>query len=267
MSGELLAARGVTVAYSGVRANDAIDLTIAQGESIGLIGANGSGKSTFIDALTGFVPVTSGSIRFAGRDIRAEAPEVRARQGLVRTFQAIELFDDLTIADNLLVAMERTRLRSVALDLIRSGRSPAARDQVRWALSVVGLEGLEARLPRDLSNGQRKLAGVARALVARPKLALLDEPAAGLDAAESVELGKLLRTLPDQGIAVLLIEHDMGLVLSVCDRIYVLDFGRVIAQGTSTEIRNDPAVIAAYLGGSDQGAPPPTASGARGGAA
>ena len=262
MSGELLAARGVTVAYGGVRANDGIDLTIAQGESVGLIGANGAGKSTFIDALTGFVPVTSGAIHFTERDITHEVPEVRARRGLVRTFQAIELFDDLTIADNLRVAMERTRLRSLPLDLVRSGRSQAARDQVRWALSVVGLEDLETRLPRDLSNGQRKLAGVARALVARPRLALFDEPAAGLDASESAELGKVLRTLPDQGITMLLIDHDMGLVLSVCDRIYVLDFGRVIAQGTPAEIRNDPAVIAAYLGGGGQVVSAPAANGA-----
>jgi branched-chain amino acid transport system ATP-binding protein len=182
----------------------------------------------------------------------------------VRTFQAIELFDDLKVVDNLLVAMERSRWRSLPLELVRSGRSTAAEEQVRWALSVVGLEGVERRLPRDLSNGQRKLVGVARALVARPRLALLDEPAAGLDASESVELGRVLRTLPSQGIAVLLIDHDMDLVLSVCDRIYALDFGRVVAQGTPAEIRRDPAVIAAYLGGSAESLGERTGSGMEG---
>jgi branched-chain amino acid transport system ATP-binding protein len=264
MTEALLSARGVTVSYGGVRANDAIDVSVDAGDFIGLIGANGAGKTTFIDALTGFVPVTSGTIHFAQRDITRESPERRARQGLVRTFQAIELFDDLKVVDNLLVAMERSRWRSLPLELVRSGRSTAAEEQVRWALSVVGLEGVERRLPRDLSNGQRKLVGVARALVARPRLALLDEPAAGLDASESVELGRVLRTLPSQGIAVLLIDHDMDLVLSVCDRIYALDFGRVVAQGTPAEIRRDPAVIAAYLGGSAESLGERTGSGMEG---
>lgn len=244
----ILEAADLTVAYGGVRANDGIDLTVREGEFVGLIGANGAGKTTFVDGVTGFTPVTSGRVRFQGRDITGMAPHRRAQAGLVRTFQQVELFDDLTVSDNLLLAAERVAWRTVLGDLVRRTQGAEQVGAVEWALGMVGLESLADRLPSDLSNGQRKLVGVARALAAKPAMVILDEPAAGLDATESVELSKVLLQLPPQGISVLLIDHDMGLVLSVCDRIYCLDYGRIIADGTPAEIRASREVIRAYLG-------------------
>ncbi|HEY6761229.1 MAG TPA: ABC transporter ATP-binding protein [Baekduia sp.] len=244
----LLEARGLTVSYGGVHANQDVDLSVEQGQFVGLIGANGAGKTTFVDAITGFTAVSAGTVQFDGHDITGAKPEDRARRGLVRTFQALELFDDLTVRDNLLVACETTRWWSLPLDILRRGRVDAVEERVTWALRTVGLEHLADRLPEDLSHGQRKTVGVARALAARPKLVLLDEPAAGLDAHESMDLAKMLRGLLDQGISVFLIDHDMGLVLAVCDQIYVLNFGKVVASGPPAVIRRDPAVVAAYLG-------------------
>jgi branched-chain amino acid transport system ATP-binding protein len=240
----------MTIEYGGVRANDAVNLEVRSGEFVGLIGANGAGKTSFVDGVTGFTAVTSGQVMFKGEAITGMVPHRRASAGLVRTFQAIELFDDLTVADNLLAAVETSSWRSFARDLVRRSRSATAEKQVTWALNLMGISDLASRLPSDLSNGQRKLVGVARALASRPEMVILDEPAAGLDAAESLELSKTLRQLPAAGISVLLIDHDMGLVLSVCDRIYALDFGRAIAEGTPSQIRRSEAVVRAYLGDS-----------------
>lgn len=244
----LLETRGLTVNYGGVNANDDIAIVIEAGTLVGLIGANGAGKTTFVDAISGFAPVASGTVWFAGEDITSLAPELRSRRGLVRTFQSLELFDDLTVWDNLLVACDQTHWWSFATDLLRRSQGKKVEEQVRWALRSMGIEHLADRLPQDLSHGQRKLAGVARALAARPQLLLLDEPAAGLDAHESAELSKALRRLVDEGISMFLIDHDMGLMLSVCDDVYVLDFGHLVAHGPPAAIRSDPAVIAAYLG-------------------
>jgi len=249
----LLDARGVTVKYGGVYANSEVKLQIEEGQFVGLIGANGAGKTTFVDAITGFTPISSGEVHFNGEDISRDRPEVRTRKGLVRTFQSLELFDDLTVWDNLLVACEPARWWSLPVDILRRKQSQDVKDQADWALRTVGLESLRDRLPEDLSHGQRKLVGVARALAARPKLILLDEPAAGLDADESAELSLVLRGLLSHGVSVFLIDHDMGLVLSVCDQIYVLDFGKIVTSGPPSSIRRDPAVIAAYLGDSAAG--------------
>lgn len=244
----LLETRSLTVNYGGINANDNIEITVEMGQIVGLIGANGAGKTTFVDAITGFAPVTSGAVLFNGEDVTRHAPDVRARRGLVRTFQSLELFEDLTVADNLLVACEKTRWWTLPGDLLRRSRGKAVEDQVAWALDVAGIGKLADRYPEELSHGQRKLAGVARALVARPKLLLLDEPAAGLDAHESEELSGALRALIKEGLAIFIIDHDMGLIMSVCDDVYVLDFGQVIAHGTPAAIRYDQSVIAAYLG-------------------
>lgn len=247
-SGALLETNGLTVTFGGVHANDQIDIAVAEGSFVGLIGPNGAGKTTFIDAITGFVPSTSGSVVFDGGRVDDLAPHERARRGLSRTFQQLELFEDLTVADNLLAAAENPTWKDVLLDVVRPGRPSAHSADVEWALAAVGLPETSARFPADLSHGQRKLVSVARAIVSRPKLVLLDEPAAGLDTTESQALGERLRSLLDHDITIFLIDHDMGLVLTVCDYIYVLDFGGVIAAGTPAEIRNDPTVIAAYLG-------------------
>ncbi len=169
--------------------------------------------------------------------------------GLVRTFQSLELFEDLTVRDNLLVAADRPTWYSFLTDIVMPSRGRGvALEQIDVALDAMGLRELADKHPSDLSHGQRKLVGVARALAAKPKLLLLDEPAAGLDTQESQLLGAHLRSFLDLDVSLFLIDHDMGLVLNVCDYIYVLDFGRVIAHGTPAQVRADPAVIAAYLG-------------------
>ncbi|WP_420452298.1 ABC transporter ATP-binding protein [Ilumatobacter sp.] len=245
----LLEARGLTVSYGGLHANELVDLDCETGKLVGLIGPNGAGKTTFIDAITGFTHVSAGSVTFDGKDLAGMQPHARARLGLTRTFQSLELFEDLSVRDNLMAVAQPARWHSVVTDVIVPGRfQKPYEEQVDWAMSKMRLGHLADRLPSDLSHGQRKLIGVARALAARPKLVLLDEPAAGLDTAESQLLGNHLREFLSHDMSLFLIDHDMGLVLNVCDYIYVLDFGRIIAHGTPAEVRADPAVIAAYLG-------------------
>jgi branched-chain amino acid transport system ATP-binding protein len=243
----ILRTDSLSVTFGGVQALAGIDLEIERGGVTGLIGPNGAGKTTFIDAVTGSVP-TDGSVFLDGHDITGLNTNERATRGLVRTFQTLELFEDLSVVDNLAAAAERTPWWQFILDALIPRRSEVMIPAVEAAIELLGLEDDRARLPADLSHGRRRLVGVARALAASPEILLLDEPAAGLDSTESLALGNRLRTIADTGVTVFLIDHDMGLVLDVCDRIHVLDFGSVIASGTPDQIRNDPAVVAAYLG-------------------
>lgn len=245
----LLEARGLTVSYGGLYANESIDLDCHDGMLVGLIGPNGAGKTTFIDAITGFTPISQGTVIFDGVDLAGKGPDRRAKMGLTRTFQSLELFEDLSVRDNLLAAAERPKWYSLLSDVVMPRRHERQyRAQVDWALDLMRLGPLADTMPSDLSHGQRKLVSVARALAARPRLILLDEPAAGLDTVESQLLGKHLRDCLAHEMGLFLIDHDMGLVLNVCDYIYVLDLGRIIAQGLPAEVRASPAVIAAYLG-------------------
>ncbi len=241
-----LRVEGLSVAYGGVRAVDGVDLAVAAGEVVGLIGPNGAGKTTLIDAITGFVPC-DGTVVLDDRDISGLAPHRRARLGMARTFQLVELFDDLTVAENVAASFERPSWRGVVRDLVRP-RPVGVDGAVGDALDLVGLSGVGDRLPTDLSHGQRRLAACARAVAGRPSLICMDEPAAGLDSSESRVLGGHLRSIVEHGSAILLVEHDMAMVLEVCDRIYVLEFGKVIVSGTPDEVRRHPAVVAAYLG-------------------
>jgi branched-chain amino acid transport system ATP-binding protein len=246
----LLEVENLRVTYGGVVAVNDVSLTVDSGEVVGLIGPNGAGKSSFIDALTGAMKNRGGTVTFEGKSLDHLPPHAVARRGLVRTFQSVELFDDLTVLENLQVAAEQPTLLSGLRDLIIPSR-PQGVENVSWASVICDLQDSLDRYPRELSHGQRKLAGVARALAKRPRLVLMDEPAAGLDTDESIAFGKRLRSLPAHGVSVLLVDHDMELVLGVCDRILVLDFGTVIASGTPDEIRRDDKVIKAYLGGSN----------------
>jgi branched-chain amino acid transport system ATP-binding protein len=243
----LLEVDGLRVVFGGVAAVDDVSFTIDEGSLVGLIGPNGAGKTSCIEALTGYVTPASGIVRFLGRDLAGIPPHRRARAGLVRTFQSVELFEDLTVRDNLRAAANRRNVWTSLRDLFAPSWH-GDESAIDWALDVVGLTDAADTVPSELSQGQRNLAGVARALACRPRLLLLDEPAAGLDGTETAELGQHLRDVVADGVAVLLVDHDMGLVLGTCDRIVVLDFGRVLAEGTTDQIRRDDRVIAAYLG-------------------
>ena len=241
----LLSASEVSVRFGGVHALTNVDLEVEDGQLVGLIGPNGAGKTTFVDAVTGFVAYTGG-VELDGRDLAGLAPHARARAGLSRTWQSTELFDDLSIRENLAVAAHRPSLREAARELVSSSATDDT--AIDEGLSLVELGWASDLLPADLSQGQRKLAGVARAIAMRPRLLCLDEPAAGLDTGESEELGRRLRRLADGGTSMLLIDHDMGLVLSICDQIFVLEFGKLIAAGPPDTVRRNPDVVTAYLG-------------------
>jgi branched-chain amino acid transport system ATP-binding protein len=251
----LLEVDRLRVSFGGVVAVDDVSFTVDTGSLVGFIGPNGAGKTTCIEALTGYLPQATGRVVFDRHDVSGLAAHRRARLGLVRTFQAVELFDDLTVRDNLRAAANRRTWWQSLGDLF----APRWHDDesvIDDALALLGLDDVAGELPPELPQGKRKLVGVARALACRPRLLLLDEPAAGLDTNESVELGERLRTVVDSGVAVLLVDHDMGLVLGTCDRVVVLDFGRVIAEGPPEAVRADGAVIAAYLGDDAVAAPP-----------
>ncbi|MEU5903026.1 ABC transporter ATP-binding protein [Micromonospora sp. NPDC047467] len=239
----LLTTTGLTVRYGGVVANSDISIHVDEGEVVGLIGPNGAGKTTFVNAVTGFTPAR-GMISVAGRRIDRLAPHQRRRTGLARTWQSGELFTDLTVRQNIAIASGRGPLHNLWSDLA-GRRRPDHDDDV---LEMFGLHVIADRRPGELSLGRQKIVGVARALAGATRVLLLDEPAAGLDTDESTEFGGHVRAIAASGRAVLLIEHDMSLVADICDRVYVLDYGAVIASGTPGAVLSDPAVRTAYLG-------------------
>jgi ABC-type branched-subunit amino acid transport system ATPase component/branched-subunit amino acid ABC-type transport system permease component len=233
----LLDVRDLTVRYGGVVAVSSVSLKVEEGEIFGLIGPNGAGKTTVIDALCGFHGC-QGTVLLAGRDLGRAAPHTRTSLGMARTFQLAGVSDDLTVAENVQVGQHRA-----------TARDPEALTRI---LSELGLKEMRELLVSTLSQGQRQLVSIARALAGEPRLLLLDEPAAGLDSTESLWLADRLREVRATGVTILLVDHDMSLVLNVCDTIDVLDFGSLIASGTPEEIRTDERVSTAYLGATNR---------------
>ena len=248
---QVLQVSALTVRYGGVIAVDDVTFAVTPGRVVGLIGPNGAGKTSVIDAVTGFTRVAGGSVTLDGREMVGLTAAKRARAGLSRSFQSLELFEDSTVLDNLRAASDPRDRLSYVRDLVHPV-SPPLPSSVVAAIREFGLEENLLRNVQDLAYGQRRLLAIARAVATQPSVLLLDEPAAGLGDIETAELAHLVRRLADDwGIAVLLVEHDMNFVMSVCDHIVVLDFGRQIAEGSPDEIRRDPAVVAAYLGESE----------------
>jgi len=234
----------LSVRFGGHMAVDGVSLSVDEGSITGLIGPNGAGKTTTFNVITGLQAPTRGRIRLSGEDITSLSAPKRARAGVSRTFQRLELFGSLTVLDNVLTAAELNKV---------PGEDPhhAAIDQ----LDRVGLNDLARTRADSLSTGNARLLELARALACRPRVLLLDEPASGLDDKESARFAEILLELASGGLAILLVEHDVPLVMRLCDQITVLNFGRVLAQGNATEIQSDEAVIEAYLGqGPDVGA-------------
>jgi ABC-type branched-subunit amino acid transport system ATPase component len=225
-----------------------VTFAIEPGEVVGLIGPNGAGKTTILDVVTGFTTPSSGSVRFGDETIDRWSVERRARAGIVRSWQAVELFEEMTVRENLLVAADDQSRRPYFTDLFRPGR-PAPTALVHEIIEELQLGDVLHERPSSLSHGVARLVGIARALVTEPAVLLLDEPAAGLDTNESTELGRMIRGLAARrGIGVLVVEHDVPLILETCDRIVALDFGHTIAEGTPDMISHDARVIEAYLG-------------------
>ena len=244
---EALLLRDLTVRYGSVIALDRVSVTVEPGRVVGLIGANGAGKTTLVDAVSGFTPLAAGSISLGDNDLTRSSTTRRARSGVGRCFQSIELFDDLTVRDNILAATDVVRPHHWLTALIAPARADLD-PQTRAIVDELGISDLLEEFPHSLSHGQRRLVGVARALASRPSVLLLDEPAAGLDTSETHRLGQAIRSLADGGLGILLIEHDVQLVVAVSDRVTAMDFGRTIYDGPPTGVLDDPSIRSAYLG-------------------
>jgi branched-chain amino acid transport system ATP-binding protein len=248
----ILEIRHVSKFFGGLAANSDVSFEVAEGMIMGLIGPNGAGKTTLFNVATGIYPPSCGAVLLEGRDISKLPPEGRARLGLVRTFQNIELFGKMTVLENVMVGLH-TRSNSGLFAC--SFRMPwqmseerRIRERAMELLQFVGIPELADLQAGTLSFGKGRLLEIARAMALEPKLLLMDEPAAGLNSSETAELAELIKKIRDLGITVALVEHDMDLVMEICDQLVVLNLGTMLAEGTPRQIQDNPAVITAYLG-------------------
>jgi branched-chain amino acid transport system ATP-binding protein len=259
MSQPLLQVQGVSKRFGGVQALSDVGLSVLPGQVHGLIGPNGAGKTTFFNMVTGLVPSDSGRFELEGQAYKPTAVHKVAQAGIARTFQNIRLFADMSALDNVRVGRHVRSRGGWWQAVLRTKAFRHEEDQItlkaRELLAFVGLEGKARQTARTLSYGDQRRLEIARALATEPKLLALDEPAAGMNATEKVQLRELIERIRRQGCAVLLIEHDVKLVMGLCDHVTVLDQGRLIASGSPAEVQRHPAVIAAYLGAGHQPVP------------
>jgi branched-chain amino acid transport system ATP-binding protein len=248
----LLQASSLSRRFGGLVAVDAVNITIEEGEVRGLIGPNGAGKTTLLNLIGGQIAPSSGRLLFGGRELSRERPDRRAALGVRRTFQNLRLFREMTVLENVMVGLHANTHAEALAALLRT---PRQRTEESWmaeesarALALVGLADRATDVASALAYGHRRLLEIARAVVAGPRLLLLDEPAAGLNATESAQFVSLVRKIADSGVAIILVEHHMDVVMSACTHITVLNYGRLLAEGTPAEIRKNADVLEAYLG-------------------
>jgi branched-chain amino acid transport system ATP-binding protein len=249
----LLQVENVSMSFGGVKALSDVSFELRKGEILGLIGPNGAGKTTMFNCITGVLPGYRGHVRYDGEDLRDLKPHRRARLKIARTFQNLELFDELSALDNLLLPLDAFSSRGVIGDLLRLPMTVfeerKAQEKARSILHFLDLGKYADVAAGDLPVGVQRRLEIGRALCLEPRLLLLDEPASGLDARETAELAHLLAAVRARfAITMLVVDHDMALIMRLCNRIYVLDYGQIIAEGTPEEIRDDPKVARAYLG-------------------
>jgi len=251
----MLEVSGITQIFGGVTALDSVSFSISKGDITGVIGPNGAGKTTLFNIISGIYRQTAGKVMLEGRDVTGFPPEKLARLAMVRTFQNIELFGGMTVRENVMVGMHTKSSSGLLACSLKMPWSISEERRIRDAagkwLEFTGITDLADHIAGSLPFGKGRLLEIARALAVEPRIILMDEPAAGLNSQETLALAALIKRIRDLGITVVLVEHDMELVMDICDRIVVLNLGRKLAEGTPREIQESPEVIAAYLGDDD----------------